>query len=124
MELKTIDRIEQLIEHYELSNKAFDSKVGQVTGYVSKAIKKHTNVGSQVLENIIFAFPEVSLEWLLSGQGSMLKKNYDQVSEGESEYQTPESHFEKGLIALLRKPNVKDVLKDIVFEKTQKKHRD
>lgn len=68
---------ERIIEYCEKSNisvRQFEIKSKMSNGYVS-SIRKSLGLGK--LENVLNAFPDLSREWLLYGEGEMLKKPAD-----------------------------------------------
>lgn len=68
---------ERIIEYCEKSNisvRQFEIKSKMSNGYVS-SIRK--SLGLEKLENVLNAFPDLSREWLLYGEGEMLKKPAD-----------------------------------------------
>ena len=65
---------ERIIEYCEKSNisvRQFEIRAKMSNGYVS-SIRK--GLGLTKLENVLNAFPDLSREWLLYGEGEMLKK--------------------------------------------------
>lgn len=66
------ERILQIIEGKHLSPHAFEVKCGLTNGYVKNI---NEEIGSKKMESILKTFPEISAEWLLLGEGEMLKKN-------------------------------------------------
>jgi hypothetical protein len=74
-------RISALVDYYVGSkhgrNKRFADKVGVTEFVVSNWVKR--GAGTSVMMKIKKAFPEISVEWLLSGEGEMIKEN-DEVS--------------------------------------------
>ena len=84
--VRTIERIKQLLEHYDLSMNALDTKAGLSNGYIGKQIKINGKIGSDALQKIHCAFNEVSGDWLLGEDVPLLKSgtNYEYtVNEGE-----------------------------------------
>lgn len=65
----TIDRILYFIEYKGLSIRKFSESIG----ISHSLLKKTTSLGSDKLENILSAYPEINPEWLLTGKGEMLK---------------------------------------------------
>lgn len=52
----------------------FEALIGMSAGYLSGMQKKPSpSIGSDVLEKVHELFPELNIEWLLTGNGSMLK---------------------------------------------------
>ena len=64
-----IDRIKKIIEYKEISTRQFCLKVGVANGFLDKV----KDVGSEKLVKILYAFPDISPEWLLTGKGAMLR---------------------------------------------------
>lgn len=64
-----IDRIKKIIEYKEISTRQFCLKVGVANGFLDKV----KDVGSEKLVKILYAFPDISPEWLLTGNGAMLR---------------------------------------------------
>jgi len=56
-----IDRLLKFIELKNMSKREFYSKVGLSNGFLDK----NTNIGSDKIEKIIYAFPELNIEWLV-----------------------------------------------------------
>lgn len=69
----TKERILQLIEYKGIAKEKFFKKIGMTYGNFKGEAKK-TPLNSTAIENIFTEFPDVSLEWLLTGQGEMIKK--------------------------------------------------
>ena len=71
---------ERIIEYCEKSNisvRQFEIKSKMSNGYVS-SIRK--GLGVTKLENVLNAFPDLSRDWLLYGEGEMLKKASNPVA--------------------------------------------
>ena len=64
-----IDRIKKIIEYKEISTRQFCLKVGVANGFLDKV----KDVGSEKIVKILYAFPDISPEWLLTGNGAMLR---------------------------------------------------
>lgn len=60
----------------------FEQKCGLANGYISK-IKG--NIGVQKLEGIARAYPELNKDWLITGEGEMLRTSstVSQVAQGD-----------------------------------------
>lgn len=68
-------RIEQFADTQGLSIRELECTSGITHGVISKAIKNGGEVGSDKLENITQTYEQLSAEWLLRGEGEMLKQN-------------------------------------------------
>ena len=67
----TVQRIQQYIEDKGISKYRFYQQSGLSNG----ALDKGENIGSDKCEKILYAFPDLNSDWLLTGRGSMLKNN-------------------------------------------------
>ena len=64
-----IQRVTQFIEYKGISKYKFYQETGLSNGFLDKG----ENMGSDKCEKIIYSYPEINPEWLLTGRGSMLK---------------------------------------------------
>ena len=84
----------------------FESEIGLSHGYVNSITK---NIGNDKLEKIVERFPELNIEWLLFGKGSMLKSSAPDsavVNEPETPYNYTVSKLDQAqqkIIALQEK---------------------
>lgn len=67
-------RLKAFIDHLDTSITAFEVKIGVSKGALAKPIKNGKTVGVEVLERIFNQYPNVNLEWLVAGAGTMLKE--------------------------------------------------
>lgn len=63
------ERIRQLIDFKRLSVLAFEKSVGLSNGY----LRNTANVSAENCAKILSTYPDVSAEWLLTGEGEMQK---------------------------------------------------
>lgn len=65
------------------SNKEFSEKLNVSSQAISNYVRDGYNIGREVIENILKAFPQLDANWLLMGEGNMLKNISDmpQVSD-------------------------------------------
>lgn len=68
-----LQRINELISHNELSKNAFANKISMEQTTVNNQLIGKRGISIDLILNILLAFPEVSSEWLLRGEGSMIK---------------------------------------------------
>ncbi len=76
MELK--DRIILFLQERGLSRRKFEISIGKSNGYVNNIVK---TISVDVLNRIAQAYPELNTEWLLTGEGDMLKSPQPEVRE-------------------------------------------
>lgn len=70
MESAVKQRLVQFIKFMHLTQKAFEDRCGMSNGYVANIRK---GIGEDKLLNIVQQFPQLNREWLLYGEGQMLK---------------------------------------------------
>ena len=63
-------RLSSFIEQMGLTNASFEKKCGLSNGYIRNF---KGNLGGKKLEDILTSFPQLSKDWLLFGNGPMLK---------------------------------------------------
>lgn len=71
MEVK--DRVYEFVKFKGITMRKFEEMCGLSSGYVSSM--RH-NFGKDKLANVLTQFPELSREWLLFGDGTMLKSGF------------------------------------------------
>ncbi len=75
--MRVIDRIFEFIHHLGISPYAFERKCDLGNGYLKKQSRgKKGSVGSENIEKIVAQYNDLSISWLLTGNGKMLTKNY------------------------------------------------
>ncbi|MCV6629086.1 MAG: hypothetical protein OIF50_04415 [Flavobacteriaceae bacterium] len=119
--MKTIDRIMIFIEHLNISVRQFDLSIGASNGYTLRMKKNNASVGSDVIENIAKKYPEVSIEWLVTGRGQMLKESFQPKFDPEAS--SLENVVEKMIFNKMqskKKTSFKNQLKDILTELKEK----
>lgn len=69
------ERVKLFIEYKGITVNKFSDNVGTSNSYFNKLIKNNTTIGSDKIESILRAYPEINSEWLIIGTGNMLKNN-------------------------------------------------
>jgi len=77
--MATIQNIYKFLDFKGLSVNEFSKKVAVSNGYFAKQRGSEGAISSNILEKIAIAYPEINPEWLLTGRGSMLKTEAEQV---------------------------------------------
>lgn len=73
----TLQRIKQFIDLKGITVKTFEQKIGFSNGAFGSQLRNNKTIGVDKLENILFEYPELSAEWLLTGKGEMIKSYTD-----------------------------------------------
>ena len=83
MELK--ERITAVLSYAELSASAFAKKIGaKTTQAIYDLISGKTKTLSpDILNKVLSCYPDLSIEWLVRGDGEMLKPGVQQISYGD-----------------------------------------
>ncbi|MEO4004258.1 S24 family peptidase [Flavobacterium sp. CAU 1735] len=73
--MKPIERVKEIIRYYGLSISGFEKKIHMSNNSIQTAIKRTASLKDDTLNNILKAFPDISPEWLLMGNGKMFRKD-------------------------------------------------
>ena len=125
--LKTIDRLMQFIKYAGLSARQFDLSIGAGNGYTLRMQKNSASIGSDVIETILKAYPQLNVVWLITGEGEMLKENEDELTlnfdELPKEKQNEIERIIESKIKARQQEELKRLLKEVTeeIERTQKK---
>lgn len=80
MEKTVKQRLMEFIYFKGISQSRFERLCGMSNGYINN-LKK--SLGAEKLQNILKAFPELNTEWLLYGEGEMLKNATAPIIQGD-----------------------------------------
>ena len=70
---KILDRMEMYALSEGFSIGALERQLGMSKGVLSRAIAKGTDIQAKWLESMVENYPDISAEWLLRGEGEMIK---------------------------------------------------
>ena len=68
-------RLEQVIEHEQMTAKQFASEVGIQAGTISNILSGRNNPSLDVMQRVLNRFRTLSSDWLILGVGSMYRQN-------------------------------------------------
>lgn len=71
--MATIHNIYKFIDFKAITVSEFSKRVAVSNGYFAKQRGTDGAVSSNIIEKIVIEYPEINTEWLLTGQGTMLK---------------------------------------------------
>lgn len=74
--MRSIDRLFEYIKHVDTSPYNFEKTCSIANGYLKKQTKGKGTIGSEILEKISSQYSDLSLTWLVTGKGKMLKTGY------------------------------------------------
>lgn len=118
--MKTIDRIALFIEHQGISQNAFDVSIGRPKGYIGKQVRSKASIGSDILETILLTYKNLNPQWLISGEGEMIKSSEKESKGKESGTEYKQDPFEKILLLYLDRPKIKEKLKNLLNDGEEK----
>ena len=78
---KIISRIQEFAENQGISIRELERKSSVTNGVFSKAIRFGNEISTDKVENLLQAYPSISAEWLLRGEGEMLTQSEDSLSQ-------------------------------------------
>jgi len=73
--MKTKERLLDFLKYIKIGQNKFAEKCGFSAGYINN-IKG--SIGTDILKKIMDTYPELNIDWLLHGNGEMLKKSEEQ----------------------------------------------
>ena len=69
------ERLKKFLNFEGMSVRQFEAKIGSSDGKIAKFLTSNSSLKSDTLNMIMENFPQLSIEWLLSGEGDMLKQH-------------------------------------------------
>lgn len=79
-----IERIKRVISHTGLSERAFAESIGVKQNTLNQQLKGERGLSLETITRILITYEIISAEWLLRGEGEMLKGNQPQQKETTS----------------------------------------
>lgn len=68
-----LDRIAKIATEEGISITRLEQRIGASKGVLSRALQNKTDIQAKWLEKIVENFPRYNLDWLITGEGEMLK---------------------------------------------------
>ena len=78
-----LQRLKDVLKYSGLSVRAFSIKCGVSQPTLDKQIKGIRSVSIETAMSVLYAYPEISAEWLMRGNGQMLIQQEDNSAENE-----------------------------------------
>lgn len=109
--MKPIERVEQLIDHYNMNISSFEKAVGLSNNSLGAAIRRGSSLKDETLLQILEEFPDVDPAWLLTGEGNMLRKDNKQKAAPDDNQERLELALAKIIIDLSQCKD--DIIKEV-----------
>ena len=74
------ERLQLYMNHKGLNPNKLTVEAGLSVGLIGRAIKNNAGLNSDTIEKILLTYKDLSPEWFVSESGSMLKTNYQNIS--------------------------------------------
>ena len=78
------DRIKKIMESQEMTQKDFAEHLGISAASLCSIFSEKTKPTLSTVNAIMDKFPEISLDWLISGKGTMLKNSDEEMAAATS----------------------------------------
>lgn len=69
------ERLRKFLDLEQISVRQFEAMIGSSDGKIAKFMQTNSSLKTDTLNKIMEVFPQLSIEWLITGKGSMLKTN-------------------------------------------------
>jgi len=90
--MKPIERVEIIIKDNNLNTSQLEKIINAGNGTIQTAIKRKANLKDKTLIQILSHFSNYRCEWLLLGEGEMLKKDSYYVDSSQKVNEAPENY--------------------------------
>lgn len=77
---KINQRIREFIDSLGVSDNQFAKSIGITQSVIASMFSRNTEPSSKVIVSILNAYANLSAEWLMTGKGEMLQKNFSQTN--------------------------------------------
>jgi transcriptional regulator with XRE-family HTH domain len=112
-----VNRILELIRLKEMSSSQFAEEIGVQRSSISHLISGRNKPSLEFLQKIINRFPEVNMEYLLTGQGNLLREGQEPYKGILSVLELPEKEEEEKIEPEIPPQEIKRKARKPVLEK-------
>lgn len=77
------ERLKKFIQTQKMTVIEFERSINASNGYVNSI---HKSIGIDKLNDVIEKYPNLNIEWLLTGKGEMIKSSFVEIKPVDNEY--------------------------------------
>lgn len=111
---RIIERINVAREYLGMSMRKFEKSIGISENSLGTAVRRGSDMKTEVVTLFANKYPQFNTEWIITGNGDMLKENVGEVLKEPSTFYGKPDGFEQLLINYLERDSIKEVLKEIL----------
>ena len=115
----TLKRIKQYIDLKGIKVSVFEREIGMSNGSFASQLKNNKTIGVDKLEKILRIYTDINIEWLLTGNGNMIKGNEEIIPQTKNDSETLEVAINYKDLAEARKETIDSLKKIIVYLEAQ-----
>lgn len=78
--MSLLERLKHFLDTEDISYRKLEEKIGMSNGTISKATKQDKSISHKSIEKILHKFPQLSAEWLMRGNGEMIKTDSSNIN--------------------------------------------
>lgn len=82
-----INRIQRYLELKKISQRQFGLSIGKSHAYLNNAIKQGSSPSIDILSKIVDVYPDLNIEYIITGKGNMVKETHLLKEPGGLHYQ-------------------------------------
>lgn len=94
-------RLKKFLDSEDISVRQFESMIGSSDGKIAKFMATNSSLKSDTLNKIMEVFPQLSIEWLLTGEGEMLRSSKADPSQSDAKARPVLKEVTKGGLPLI-----------------------
>ena len=118
---KIIERLSQFIEYKHDNFNRLSQNIGVSNSYFSKMVRNNGSIGSELLSKIVIYYDDLDINWLITGEGNMLKSSSNISPSGapvQSSGQTDQSPGTGCQLCIEKDQRIADLQKSIEMWET------
>lgn len=112
---KPVERIKIFATMSNLKIAKFERMIGVNQNTIQTAIKRNSNMSDETLSKIIVKFPNLNINWVLTGKGKMLLSE-EFTQEDRSEIEEPDFEEVLQLIKVIDDKDISILLQEKIFK--------